>query len=243
MNARSAHAYVRALTGITMVTVVIAAGGCASVYDVKVDAINNPNARGGQAYCLVSKHAAVEANDPDYGRASCVVRAALAGKGMYEVANAGDADVVVEIDYGVGPRRLKVTEVSSPPVFADASRPPVIPARSSGAGNGMLFPTGPVPAALADPAGATAQLEVTPVYEKYLTIVARESAPAVDGDRRTTEVWRVHATLEDPVREVAPVLPLLAGAAADRIGADTHARQTVRVSEKSDVVAFVSRDL
>lgn len=79
-------------------------GGCQTVYEVKVDAINDPRASKGVAYRL--KIAPSAASAVSAGEVEKCVRAALGARGYFEAAEGVPPEQVVEIEYGVGPARL-----------------------------------------------------------------------------------------------------------------------------------------
>lgn len=79
-------------------------GGCQTIYEVKVDAINDPRAAKGVIYEL-----RIKPPDPtgtDGNDVMRYVRAALAARGYVEAEKGVSAEQVVEVDYGVGPARL-----------------------------------------------------------------------------------------------------------------------------------------
>lgn len=79
-------------------------GGCQTVYEVKVDAINDPQAAKGVIYELrIKPPASTETEGNDVIRC---VRAALAARGYVEAGTGVSAEQIVEVDFGVGPARL-----------------------------------------------------------------------------------------------------------------------------------------
>lgn len=198
--------------------------GCAQVYDVKVDALQNPEVQPGNSFRIVVKEQGDAGSERSQERAVTLVRNALSGHGMYEAENPDDAEVIVEVDYDVGPQRT-VVESEDPMLGLDT----------------------PATARVRGPYGTPMITERYPstvitrqVYEKKLTIVARESRRAADGtERAPRELWRVEVKVDDEKDKVDDVLPVLVGAAVDHIGTDSATQQTKRITDKSEPVNFV----
>lgn len=203
--------------------------GCARVYDVKVDAMQNPEVPSGHSYRLVTKPTGGGGEEASQQRAEKMVRKALSGHGMYEAESPEKAEVTVEIAYDVGPKRVVVQPVDP---MAGTMADPVLPADRR-----------VIRDAAGQPIGVTDRSAVVlrEVYEKKLTIVAREGPAANDGSERPPrELWRVEVKVDDEKDRVDEVLPVLVGAAVDHIGTDSMSQQTKRVSDKSEPVSFVT---
>ena len=211
------------LPALGVATAALLLAGCAQVYDVKVDAMQNREVQPGHSFRIVVKEQG-GASEKSQERAVALVRNALSGHGMYEAEKPEDAEVVVEVDYDVGPRRT-VVQSEEPMLGLDT----------------------PATARMRGPYGTPMITERYPsavitrqVYEKKLTIVARESRRATDGtERAPRELWRVEVKVDDEKDRVDDVLPVLVGAAVDHIGTDSATQRTKRVSDKSEPVNFV----
>ncbi|MBE2212467.1 MAG: hypothetical protein IAE82_01245 [Opitutaceae bacterium] len=201
--------------------------GCAQVYDVKVDALQNPEIQSGHSYRLVTK-AQGGAPDGNQQRAETMVRKALAGHGMYESEDPEKAEVTVEVAYEVGPKRVVVQPVDP---MAGTIADPMLPSDRR-----IIRDASGRPIALTD----NSAVILREVYEKKLTIVAREGPAAETGERPPRELWRVEVKVDDEKDTVDEVLPVLVGAAVDHIGTDSATQQTKRVSDKSEPVNFVT---
>ena len=136
--------------------------------------------------------------------------------------------MVVEIECEVGPRRIVAENVD--PTMPGANSP-MLPADRR-----IMRDVHGNPVRVVDNAAVT----LRKVYEKKLTIVAREG-PAADGDkeRAPRELWRVEVKVDDEKDSVDEVLPVLVGAAIDHIGTDSATQQKKRISDKSEPVNFV----
>lgn len=219
-------ACLRGLLAVAGGVLVALLGGCAQVYDVKVDAMQNKEVQPGHSYRLVAKNGARAESDPNVERARAMVGKALSGHGMYEAEKPEDAEVVVEVDYDVGARRVVVQTVPSL-----EERVPLVGPR------GEIMPNRPI--LIGD--GSTPEVVARSVYEKTLTIVAREGPAArQDGSERPPrELWRVEVRVDDEKDSVDKVLPVMVGAAVDHIGTDSATQQVKRVSEDAEPVNFV----
>ncbi len=220
-----------------LVPLLLGLAGCAKVYTAKVSAIQDPKVLGGHAYEIVSKQPGMAESDPHYQQATILVRNALAGRGMYPAPEGVEPEVVVELDYEVGSRRIKVTADRTEDMVADPMRRLGIP------------PTGtrPFPTARTDDGRVIHHVEereqtltATPQFDKRLSISARKVEPGEgDGEKRGAEMWRVEVTITDVDDDLARTLPVLAGAAVDYIGKDTGVTQQIRIAEDAEQVAFV----
>jgi hypothetical protein len=88
--------------------------GCATTYDVKVDSLAKPDAENAISYEIKNKNPLVADDSLRYKEAAGFVKTALSGKGMYEAPPNTKADIVVDLDYGVGPPQLRKETVSEP---------------------------------------------------------------------------------------------------------------------------------
>jgi hypothetical protein len=214
--------------------------GCARTYSVQVDAIHDPSTMGtsGQAYRIVPRQPGFEQRDRDYPQAVAMIENALAGQGMYQAPNDATTEVIIEIDYGVGHARTEIVSERSPlpsridPILSSPGmrRPsPLDP-------NSVMLPDGRIGTAIV-PEDTLTQKQV---YDKHLTIAAREAKPGPNGElERGRELWRVVVTIEESKDDMAQTLPVLVGAAVDYIGTSTTSKQSVRIGENAEQVVFV----
>lgn len=179
---------------------------------VSVDAIHNPAARPASSYRLVA-HGANIHDGSNFEATAARVRAALAARGHTEAADDEEADLVVEIDYGVRPPTRHYVTVTEP---RDPARVVLVPERISS-------PDGP--SVFRDATPRPTRIDVIEVAEKYLILTAREKSGTAGG----AEVWRVETTLTNEGTEVAYALASLAQVAVAHINVTTVSRQSVQV--------------
>lgn len=197
----------RCWLGVWVAGALVAFTGCQTVHEVTVDAINNPQKAGGASYRL-------EVNDPGGGvdkelQAQVVahVRAALEARGLYEAPANTRPDMIVEAEYGLGPGQVKIVY-----------RPQVIDAVG-----GMIGPS-------------SSAAKPILVFEKYLALTARaaaeEETPPARGapPNRGEELWSVRVSVEDPKKDLAAYLPVLAHVTIDYIGANSGAEKRFKVN-------------
>jgi hypothetical protein len=236
-NPQAANALVRSIARCACLGGLFLSAGCARTYDVKVDAIHDPQVTGGNSYRIVAKEPSLQERDPNFDQAVALVKNVLSGKGMYEAPNPADAEVVVEIDYGVGPRRTKIETEPGMEMIDPMARLGVMdPIRASDPRMPRTADGRPV--TIIDKEDT---VRASSVYDKHLSIAARQvTAPSASGEQRLRELWRVEVAIEDEKDDLASVLPVMAGAAVDYIGVNTGSRQVVRVSESGEPVSFAT---
>jgi hypothetical protein len=240
MKSSVSPALVRVLSAGLLAALVAGLSGCAhQVYNVKIDAIQNPEVSVGYSYRIVARDAARAQNDPQHAEAVSLVKAALAGRGMYEATDPSRAEVDVFVEFGVGPQRLKIVPFD-PGWEPSVARAPlaIVPIRKADGSIGY----GAVPAEQLDMDGTLNGLPVlrgAHVFEKYLTITAREAATAIRSGRKPAEAWQVQVSVEDMKDSLDGYLPVLAGAAADYLGTSTGKSERLRLRDDAEIVAFV----
>ena len=99
--------------------------GCNTTYEMEVDAISNPSITDAESYIIVPRDPETDVNDLRYKETVDYIKTALSGKGLYEALDAEEADMVVEIDYGMEPPRQEYRVVEEP-VFATIQHPDTI---------------------------------------------------------------------------------------------------------------------
>ncbi|HYC69991.1 MAG TPA: hypothetical protein VEB66_02215 [Opitutaceae bacterium] len=231
--------------------IILAAGalllaGCTTTYQVQVDAIAQaaPTASTAQSYEIKNTNPRVDEDSLRYKEVASYVKTALSGKGMYEAPPGAKADVVVNVDYGMEPPRVKY-ETETYPIFAQVGggvRYVQMPITDR---NGRII--GYQTVAVYDPPrteiiGYEEQVKPVIVYEKFLKISARENAEASEG-RPTTEVWSVNVSAEDESKDIRKYLPILASATADYIGTNTQEQKPVKIKEDDEVVGFIKKGM
>jgi hypothetical protein len=235
----------RPLLALLVLGMLAAGAGCASrsTYQVKVDAITKPVPVQTQSYALKSKDPRLGDESLRYREAADFVRTALSGKGLYEAPNEEQADMVVELDYGMESPRTKLERVSVP-VYAQVGgrvrydTVPVIDSR----GNTSFRTVAVYDQPRSELIGYDDVPRQVTIYEKYLKVTARENKEGVEG-RPPAELWSIHASAEDESKDLRKYLPIMASALVDYIGQDSSNQQTVKVRADGPGVEFIRRGM
>jgi hypothetical protein len=223
--------------------------GCTS-YEVKVDAIArrapsptatvtvNPNTAmaAGTSYWIRSRNGDVADDELRFKEAAGHVRTALSAHGLWLAPNASEADLVVDLDCGIGP----------PCIVEETMNVPVLGSRNPGAedlGPLMQSPDGtvhirPVGGATFDVVDYEEATHGVVVYEKHLSVTCRENRASTAG-KPPLELWSVSATIESESKDLRESLPVLAAAVMVKLGQTTDGLVTDRLSKSDDAIGFV----
>ena len=225
----------RFLAAGSLLALAVGFAGCAHTYNVRIDALHNPDVTGGATYRIVAKDDLKSDFDQNYAQTVALVETALAVKGLHLADNPRDADVIIEVDYGIGSRRRTVTH--EPSLFSTFE-----PAKRSSSGTNTLVPGAPVTQPEANQP-VQARIAVVTFYEKFVTLSARETVRATHGQRPPVELWRVTATVEDEKKTMDECMPVLVTTASEKIGTTSLRRELVRRSEKTPAIVATNSDL
>jgi len=218
--------------------------GCATTYEVKVDSLAKPKAEDAVSYEIKNRNPLVTEDSLRYKEAANMVKTALSGKGMYEAPPNTKPDMVVDLDYGVGPPQMRKETVSEPvyitvPGQIRTERVQV----GTDSGGRPIYQT----VTVQDPpstefAGFREYIVTVVVYEKYLKLSARENKEIVEG-RPQNEIWTIDVTSEGESRDIRKNLPILVAASIDYIGKDSQGQKTIRIKDSSSDIAFVKKGM
>lgn len=230
--------------GVCVATLALA--GCSSTsYDVKLNSAAKPEAKAAISYRIEAHGASVDTSSLRYKEAENFVKTALSGKGLYEAPKPEQADLVVDLDYGIGPPVI-TQQPYSQPVYR--SIPGVI--RTEVVQSGTDFRGQPVFSTITtqEPTrneymGDRELMTTVTVYEKHLTVTAHENKPTAEG-RAPRTVWGVQVTSEDESKDLRKYLPVLIAASIEYIGKDSGGEiKTIKVNEADPAIAFVKKGL
>jgi hypothetical protein len=222
---------------------VLLSDGCATRHEIKIDSINQPAAKEVTSYKLNTKVPPGEADTLRIQEATAFIRNALSGRGLYEAPNPEQADVVVNVDFGIEAPRVRM-EVTSVPIYAQVGGgvryEEVVARDSKGNPSTRTVPVYEPPRS--EMIGHRDVLRPISIYEKYLRITARENKPTAEG-KPPAEIWSVSVKSEDESKDLRKYLPLLASASVEYIGKDTKTEKVVSVREGDPAVDFVKKGL
>lgn len=188
--------------------------GCQTVHDVKVDAITNLHKPGGTSYRLEVKDAGGGVDKEAGVLAVSSAKSALAARGLFEAPANIAPDMVINLEYGVGPGEIRIVYQSNTDMGTGLS------GSQRSAAKPLL------------------------VFEKYLELSAREAGapanPPVRGgaenhENRGEELWNVRVSVEDPKKDLVPYLVILANASIDHIGRNSGSAIYLRMDSKGNL--------
>lgn len=223
---------------------VLLLSACATTTEVKVDSLAKPKAEDAISYQINNRNPLVADDSLRYKEAAGYVKTALSGKGMYEAPAGVKADLVVDLDYGVGPPQIR-RETMSEPVYL--TLPGQIRTENVQVGSDRQGRPVYQTITVQDPpttefAGFREYIVTVVVYEKYLKLSARSNQEVAEG-RPPTEIWTIDATSEGESRDIRKNLPVLVGASIEFIGKDSHGQKKIRIKDSDKDVAFVKKGM
>lgn len=218
--------------------------GCATTHELKVDSLAKPQAEDAVSYQIKNRNPLVADDSLRYKEAASMVKTALSGKGMYEAPPNTKADLVVDLDYGVGPPQQKKETVSEPVYITlpGQIRQERVQVGTDSQGRPIYQVVTVQDPPTTEFAGFREYVVTVTVYEKYLKLSARENKEVPEG-RAPSEVWTVDVTSEGESRDIRKNLPVLVAASIDYIGKDTHGQKTIRIKDTNSDIAFVKKGM
>jgi hypothetical protein len=219
--------------------------GCASTYEMKVDALSRPKIEPGSSYRIVNRNPNVESDSLHYKEIEKAVKTALSGKGMYEAPDPATADVIVNLDYGINPPKV-TEEHRSEPVFLSTPgqmRTETVQTGVDRRGNPIYTTVVSQDPPRTEYVGDEDYVVPVVTYEKYLRLSARENKAAEEG-KQPLEVWAVDVTSEGSSNNLRRYIPIMAAATIGYIGKDTSGEKKIKLTDSKDGdLAFVKKGL
>lgn len=232
------------ITGPALCAAVLFLAGCANSYSVKIDSLSKPKAEPAVSYKIQNTNPLVSEDSLRYKEAAGLVRTALSGKGLYEAPEGTKPDLVVKLDYGLGPPQMR-RETYSEPVYITLPgevRTETVQVGKDNKGNPIYQTVTYQDPPRTEMAGYRDYVVNTVVYEKYLRLAALSSEPAAEG-RPPSEIWTIDATSEGQSHDLRKNLPILVAASIDYIGKDSHGEKVIHIKDDSRDVAFVKKGM
>ncbi|HUR59384.1 MAG TPA: hypothetical protein VM029_16835 [Opitutaceae bacterium] len=240
-SSRPAHV-LRTAFGFAAMTWMLA--GCGSYTNVKVDSLAKPDAGASISYEIKNKNPLVAEDSLRYKEAAGFVKTALSGKGMYEAPPGAKPDLVVDLDYGVGPP-VSRRETISEPVYITVPgqiRTERVQVGTDSQGRPIYQTVTVQDPPTTEFAGYREYQITVTVYEKFLKLAAHENKEQTEG-RPAQEVWTVDVTSEGENRDIRKTLPVLVAASIEYIGKDSHGQKSIRIKDGDKDVAFVKKGM
>jgi len=222
----------------------LAFGGCATTYEVTVDALAKPEAEKAISYQIVSQNPVRPAESLRHLETEIYVRTALSGKGLYEAPEKVEPDVIIDLDYGISAPMLR-RETMSKPVWVrrtiQSHTQSVLTGASPRGNSTRRHRTASRPKSL-ELGGYRNYRVTTVVYEKFLRMSARENSPVVEG-QPPVELWSIDVTSEGKRRDLRRQMPVLVAATIEYIGTDTQGSRQIRLKDTDADLAFVRQGM
>jgi len=218
--------------------------GCTTTHVLKIDSLAKPKAADSISYEIKNKNPLVADDSLRYKEAESLVKTALSGRGMYEAPPNTKADMVVDLDFGVGPPQVR-KETISEPVYVSVPgqiRVERVQVGTDSQGRPVYQTVTVQEPPSTEFAGFREYVVTVTVYEKYLKLSARENKEASEG-RPVSEIWTVDVTSEGESRDIRKHLPVLVAASIDYVGKDSQGQKTIRIKDTSSDIAFVKRGM
>lgn len=219
--------------------------GCGSTYRFKVDAVKNPDiGEEKKSYRIVSGNPEMDSEDLRFKEAENYVKTALSSKGMYEAPPETEAEMVIEVDFGMEEPRTEMRTISVPIYVTVRSPPRLVKVQVRDPKTGQ---TRWVEMMVEDPpqqqlAGFEERIVTVTVYEKYIRITAREASGG-DGDRPPREIWSVYVKNEDENDNLREYVPLMVSAAMDSVDENSSSAKEVVLNDSDERVTFVKKGM
>lgn len=220
---------------------------CTTTYEMQVDAIKNPQPVDPDAdsYVLVPRDPDTDTSDLRYQETARWIKTALSAKGMYEALDPLDADMVIEVDYGMEPPRQEVRVVEEPVFQTVRGRGTWTTRQVRDPNTGQIRTIRVyIPGRVSNELVGYQERAITKIVnEKYMVLTAKQNKLAESGDAPAEELWSVTVKNEDESADLREYLPIMASAATDYIGEDTQSATTVKLKSDDEVVGFVKKGL
>jgi hypothetical protein len=218
--------------------------GCATTHEIKIDSLAKPKAEPAISYEIKNKNPLVADDSLRYKEAANMVKTALSGKGLFEAPEGVKPDMIVDLDYGVGPPQSRKETVSEPVYITVPGqiRTERVQVGTDSQGRPIYQTITVQDPPTTEFAGFREYIVTVIVYEKYLKLTARENKELTEG-RPQQEIWTVDVISEGESRDIRKTLPVLAAASIDYIGKDSQGQKTVRIKDSNSDIAFVKKGM
>lgn len=244
MTTPSARVLRSALVSACAAVLLSLLAACTTSHRMEVNALSRPKAEEKLSYRIRSANPQNAEDTLRFQEAARFVKTALSGRGLYEAPKAELADVVIDLDYGLGPPEVR-QEVVKEPVYrtvagrtyvttvvvgTDKSGRPITQRQVHREPDRQEF------------AGYREYLITNVYYEKYLKMSARENNTKGEGGI-AREVWTVDVRTEGKSDDLRKHLPVLAAASIDHIAEDTRGKVDIRLKADSPDIEFVKKGM
>ncbi len=194
---------------------------------------------GMESYRIASRNRENDESSLRYRETEEQIRTALSGIGMYETTDPEQADMVVEIDYGVSPPKEVLVEYQEPVYVSVPGRVRYVSQQVRDKSGRLITVRVPI----YEPpkqvfAGTQSRVKPVTVYDKYLTITGSRIDRDL-GDERRDPAFSVNVSNQSENDDLREYIPVMAAAALDYIGTNTEKEEKLRIKADDEDVAFI----
>lgn len=212
--------------------------------NLSIPAVPSTPGPGSVPYHLLSVEPAEPTEAAQHRQIVGFVRAALAAGGMHEVPRAAAAEVVVSLDYQVGPPHQGPVSETEPMYEVTPGK---MVDQSVAVGINTAGSTIYEMRKVKEPDVVTYHGErpvayLRTVYEKRLRLSAR-SLDDIAADRPSRELWSVELLAEGPSRSLRKMLPVLTGPGRPYLGREAEGPAILRINDDTGAIESIESSL
>lgn len=244
MPARSCRPRFRCLPVVAFAALALLGAACTTTHRVEVDALSRPKAEEKLSYRIRSTNPQNPEDSLRYQEAARFVKTALSGRGLYEAPKEELADVIIDLDYGIGPPEIR-QEVVKEPVYRTIRGRTYVTTVVVGTdknGNPITQRVVHREPDRQEFVGFREYLVTNVYYEKYLKMAARENRRGGEGGI-PPEVWTVDVRTVGQSDDLCKHLPILTAASIDHVAEETRGRVEIKLKEDSPDIEFVKKGM
>lgn len=190
---------------------------CAPLYQVKVDALSVKEPAARTTYVLSPLNPGVDPSDLQFREFAGYVATALSGKGLERIEDAGRADLLVLLDYGVGDPDEQIYSYGVSPFWI----PP-----------GAYLSGGGDPPAVYAMLGYPAPVGSYTTWRRWLALLAYVD----ENGTRGPQAWRTVVASRGRAEDLRAIFPAMLAAAAPYIGENTSRQVSVSIRADDEAV-------
>ena len=210
---------------------------CSRTYVVEAEASIHPPAGQVRSYTIRRLQSQDPKDSLRYQEAENLLKAGLAGRGLYEAPKPELADIQVEFDYGMADPKVQLHLVRNPIYNPGLGR---MEKRVVGTDKDGKPITATVPVSgEAEIVGYRERLDRGIAVEKHVRLVARDNHAPADG-RLPPEIWNVYVRNTDDNQNLRRYLPVMIAVGVDYIGKDSNGVNTFQVTLEDGVPVYIS---